>query len=118
MKPITLSIFAALIAAGGVALAQDEAPPGKGPGDRPHGPDGDHHRPPPPIIAALDLNHDGTIDADEIAKAPKSLLTLDKNGDGKLTPDELRPPPPPPPQDHGEGQGKGQTSPQKPVARP
>ena len=56
-------------------------------------------RPRPPIIAALDLNHDGIISADEIAKAPESLKRLDKNGDGQLTPDELRPPRPPRAQD-------------------
>ena len=44
-----------------------------------------------PIIEALDLNKDGIIDTDEIAKAPESLKKLDKNGDGKLTPDEYRP---------------------------
>ncbi|MFM2295637.1 MAG: hypothetical protein RLZZ350_2050 [Verrucomicrobiota bacterium] len=48
-------------------------------------------RQPPPIIAALDANHDGTIDAGEIANASAALKTLDKNGDGKLTSDELRP---------------------------
>jgi len=53
-----------------------------------------HHRPPPPIIAALDVNHDGIIDSNEIANASAELLTLDKNGDGQLTPDELRPPRP------------------------
>ncbi|MGH7969197.1 MAG: EF-hand domain-containing protein, partial [Limisphaerales bacterium] len=52
------------------------------------------HRP-PPLIAALDANHDGVIDADEIANAPAALKTLDKNGDGKLTMDELMPPRPP-----------------------
>ncbi len=45
-----------------------------------------------PIIAALDLNKDGVIEAEEIAKASESLKKLDKNGDGKLTPDEFRPP--------------------------
>jgi hypothetical protein len=54
-----------------------------------------HHRPVPPIIAALDTNGDGIISADEIANASASLLKLDKNGDGKLTMDELRPPRPP-----------------------
>ena len=53
-------------------------------------------RPPPsPVIAALDVNHDGVIDADEIANASAALKTLDINGDGKLTQDELRPTPPP-----------------------
>ncbi|MDD5350250.1 MAG: hypothetical protein PHQ12_08580 [Chthoniobacteraceae bacterium] len=44
-----------------------------------------------PLIAALDANHDGVIDAQEIANAPAALKTLDKNGDGQLTRDELRP---------------------------
>jgi Ca2+-binding EF-hand superfamily protein len=48
-------------------------------------------RPAMPIIEALDLNKDGVIDADEIAKASQSLKTLDKNGDGKLTQDEFMP---------------------------
>ena len=42
------------------------------------------------MIEALDLNHDGVIDAEEMAKAGTSLKGLDKNGDGKLTPDEFR----------------------------
>ena len=57
------------------------------------GPDG-NHRPPDLVGQALDANHDGVIDADEIANAPAALRTLDKNGDGKLTPDELHPPRP------------------------
>lgn len=50
--------------------------------------------PPDPLIAALDTNHDGIIDSNEIANAPAALKALDKNGDGKLTQDELFPPPP------------------------
>ena len=42
-------------------------------------------------MLALDVNHDGVIDAGEIANAPAALKTLDKNDDGKLTQDELRP---------------------------
>jgi hypothetical protein len=57
-------------------------------------------------VEALDLNQDGTIDADEIAKAPESLKKLDKNGDGKLAPDEYRPPRPGGPGGPG-GQGGG-----------
>ncbi len=76
--------------------AQDGKPPGGGPGGPGGGREG--KRPVPPIIAALDLNKDGTIDADEIAKAAESLKKLDKNNDGKLTEDEIRPPRP-------EGQG-------------
>jgi len=56
------------------------------------------HMPPPPVIAALDANHDKTISADEIANASTALKTLDKNGDGQLTKEELRPEPPPRPQ--------------------
>ena len=44
-----------------------------------------------PLIAALDLNHDGIIDAEEITKAAESLKKLDKNGDGKITKDAYRP---------------------------
>jgi hypothetical protein len=60
---------------------------------------GGHRHPEPPIVAALDTNHDGVIDANEIANASAALKTLDKNGDGELTPDELRPPRPPRPDD-------------------
>ncbi len=92
----TLAISAVML------LAQDNAPRG---GDRPDHPDGPshgrrHHPPPPPLMEVLDANHDGVIDAEEIANASKALLTLDKNGDGKLTFEELRPPfPPGPPPD-------------------
>jgi len=61
-------------------------------GQRPPGPGGmGGQRPINPILGALDLNKDGIIDADEIAKASESLQKLDKNGDGKLTSDEYRP---------------------------
>jgi len=73
----------------------DGPPPGEdGPGGQ-AGPGFEGHRPPPPpIIAALDANHDGVIDETEIANATAALKKLDKNGDGKLTMDELRPPRP------------------------
>jgi hypothetical protein len=67
-------------------------PPQAGQAGGPGGPGMKGHRPPPsPLMQALDVNHDGVIDADEIANAPAALKTLDKNGDGKLTPDELCP---------------------------
>src|SRR5690242_9687457 len=77
---------------GGNGGGQQPPPPGAGPGGPegpgpggPGGPGGPRrHRPPPPIIAALDANHDGVIDEAEIANAPAALRTLDKNGDGKL----------------------------------
>lgn len=43
-----------------------------------------------PLIAALDVNHDGTVSASEIAQAPLVLQALDVNGDGLLTVAELR----------------------------
>jgi protein-tyrosine phosphatase len=41
-----------------------------------------------PLLEALDRNHDGVIDADEIDSASDSLESLDKNSDGELTEDE------------------------------
>ncbi len=75
--------------------------PPKGPKDPPLG------KPPvPPVIAALDTDHDGTISAAELADAPDSLKTLDKDGDGALSPEELHPNGPPPrPDDQGGKQG-------------
>jgi hypothetical protein len=87
----------ALGASAFLVSAQDnsDGPPG-GP-DGPGGPGGPgRHRPPPlPIVQALDVNHDGIIDSNEIANASAELLTLDKNGDGQLTADEYLPPLPP-----------------------
>ncbi len=80
-----------------VASAQDNnggPSEGGGPGSQggPNGPGG-HHRPPPlPLVLALDVNHDGVIDSNEIANASAELLTLDRNGDGRLTADEYLPP--------------------------
>jgi hypothetical protein len=70
----------------------------------------------PPIFAALDTNHDGVIDADEIANASAALKTLDKDGTGQLTVMELLGPPPgrgmgPGPGSEG-GQGPGPDGPQ------
>lgn len=74
---------------------REGAPPPRG--ERPGGPGRAGHRPPPPppVIAVLDANHDGVIDAPEIANASRALLQLDENQDGQLTREELRPPPPP-----------------------
>jgi hypothetical protein len=75
--------------------APDQQPPPPPPGERGPGP-GRHRMPPPAFIAVLDANHDGVIDADEIAGAAAALKTLDKDGDGQLTILELMAPPPPP----------------------
>jgi hypothetical protein len=97
----TMKTMLALIALSASALivnAQDAGgpPPGGNPPYRQGGPGGPggpggRHMPPSPLIEALDANHDGVIDANEIANAAAALKTLDKNGDGQLTPDELRP---------------------------
>jgi hypothetical protein len=92
----------------GIVFAQDEGgPPPQGGGEG--GPQGGHHRrpPPSPIVEALDVNHDGVIDSNEIANASAALLTLDKNHDGKLTPDEYRPPRPNGPQGDHQGPPQG-----------
>lgn len=62
--------------------------------DAPRGPR-PHHRPPgPPIVRALDVDHDGELSAGEIASAASSLRVLDANADGALSADELHPPRP------------------------
>lgn len=45
----------------------------------------------PPLVQALDVNHDDVIDAAEIATSANALLKLDTNHDGKLSPGEFRP---------------------------
>jgi hypothetical protein len=89
-----LSLTAYAQDAGGPPPNDNQGGPGGGPGAG--GPGGRNgHRPPLPLIVqALDTNHDGVIDADEIANASASLKKLDKNGDGKLTIDEYMGKPP------------------------
>src|ERR1051325_2594938 len=72
-----------------IALAQDGG--GRRTGGGPGG-----QRPHPPIIAALDANKDGKLDATEIANASAALKTLDKNGDGELSAEEMFGPRPDP----------------------
>lgn len=114
----TMLVLIALSASALAVNAQDAGgPPPQGGrpfqrgdgGPGPGGPGGRRMPPPSPLMMALDANHDGVIDATEIANASAALKTLDKNGDGKLTPDELRPPRPqggdrqgPPPGPNGE----------------
>ena len=86
MKNAKILVIALGLGATALLLAQDAPHPRDG-GRRPPG--GPHRPPPPAIIAVLDANHDGVIDAAEIANASALLMTLDKNGDGKLTPDEF-----------------------------
>jgi hypothetical protein len=42
------------------------------------------------LMQLLDTNHDGVIDATEIAAAPQRIKALDVNNDGKITADDLR----------------------------
>ena len=114
MKKAAIILALALGVSAGAVLAQDAG--GPPPPDGPGGPGMNGRRPPPPLMLALDVNHDGVIDADEIANAPTALKALDKNGDGKLTQDELRPPRPEnapngdannPPRWDGPGGGRG-----------
>ena len=102
MKTKTKAVIVALAvgASAWIIVAQDGGregpPPGSGPGPR-------RMLPVPLVIRALDANHDGVVDADEIGNASAVLKSLDKNGDGKLTMDELMGPPPP--RDGGPGPG-------------
>jgi len=106
-------------------LAQDGPPNSQGgpqsaPGPGTPGGGHRHMRPPPAIIDALDTNHDGVIDANEIANAVEALKKLDKNGDGQLTPDEFLGPPPDMPSGPGakgpnhQGSPDGERAPQGP----
>lgn len=118
-KTVALIALAAVLQTVTITLLAQSGP-GRGPrgsgatGGGQDGPGG--HRPPPsPVVGVLDANHDGVIDAQEIANAPTALASLDANGDGTLTPDELRPPPP----QNGQGsqRGNGATNGQRNGAR-
>jgi hypothetical protein len=98
-------------------LTKDEYLPPRPPGAPAGGPPPGHEHPVPLIIQALDANHDGVIDASEIANAPAVLRTLDKNGDGQLTRDEFigpRPNGPPPGGPQGGPEDDGQRPPPPP----
>ena len=105
MKKSVIILAAVIGVTSTLLIAQEGKPPAGGPppGGQGGGPEGrggpgggglggaGGQRPMSPIIEALDTNKDGTIDADELAKAADSLKKLDKNGDGKITEDEYRP---------------------------
>lgn len=89
MKTYTKSILAALaLSAAGLTINAQDSNQGQRPGGGPGGPGGGMRN---PIVAALDANSDGELDATEINNATAALKKLDKNGDGKLTREELRP---------------------------
>ena len=98
-------------------LTPDEYLPSPPPGAPAGGPPSGHQHTIPLIIQALDANHDGIIDSNEIANASAALWTLDKNHDGKLTPDEFmgpRPNDPPPGEQQGSPEGDDQRPPPPP----
>ena len=105
----SLTLAAVLGALSLTTYAQDGGGPpqdGSGGPGGPGGPGmGGRRHPIPAIVTALDANHDGIIDSNEIANASAALKTLDKNGDGKLTPDEFMGKPPGRPPGGGDGQG-------------
>ena len=91
MKIKAITVLALIAGLSGLSIiAQDAPPTNRPPGRGQGGGEGGAMRR-LPIMAALDTNSDGTIDATEIEQSSKSLKTLDKNNDGKLTPEELRP---------------------------
>src|ERR1700733_7030088 len=110
---VWMTVLAVGLGAATMYAQDDGGPPPQGGGEG--GPGGHHHRPPPsPLVEALDVNHDGVIDSNEIANASAELLTLDKNHDGKLTADEYRPQRPqgpPPGEQSGGPQGNSQGGP-------
>jgi hypothetical protein len=81
MKPKTTLITAMLLAATGIAGAQNRRD-----GERPPMP------PVPPILAIFDTDRDGEISEEEIDAAADKLAELDRNDDGRITRDEMRPP--------------------------
>jgi hypothetical protein len=89
MKNTAALLIALGLALPAVTLAQDSDQPR--PPRRDGAPGLDGPRPIPPLMAALDANHDGVIDETEIKNASEALRKMDKNGDGKLTLEELRP---------------------------
>ncbi len=88
-------IILALVLALGALVSFAQGQPGS-PGGRPGGPGGrggmrGGGRPPMPIVAALDVNTNGVVEAAELANASKALLKLDKDGDGIVNATELQP---------------------------
>lgn len=95
---LALGISASSIVAQNPERPRGPRPPGEGrPGEGPrpgHERRLEMHRMPPPLITALDADHDGKISSDEMANSANALKTLDKNADGQLTAEELHPPRP------------------------
>ncbi len=83
----TIATLIALTAGLSVLQAQSVAAPASG---SPNASTRRAKASPPLVVATLDANHDGIIDAGEIAHASQALKSLDKNADGRLSREELR----------------------------
>ena len=110
MKKSIIVLTAALGVGAVIAMAQDAGGGRRGGPGGPRGLRGG--RPMPAIIAALDANKDGKLDASEIANASVALKTLDKNGDGELSAEEMFGPRP------AGGPGRGPGGPNQPQPPP
>lgn len=89
-----LAVLVTAVVTLGVGCACHRPPPEGHPGGMAGEPAMKRHHPMPmpmPLMHALDTNHDGILDGNEVSNAGMALKALDKNGDGQLTPDELRP---------------------------
>lgn len=106
MKTSATLLALALSLSALTTIAQDSGDRPAGP--PPGGPRGGGMR--SPLIAALDVNKDGKIDASEIAGATTALAKLDKNSDGQISKDELQPVRPEGAPDGGPG-GEGRPGP-------
>lgn len=78
----------------GTPSSSPGGPPGGGPpgGGPPGGGPPGFQFPLDPVSAAIDLNGDRELSAEEMSKASESIKSLDKNKDGKLTSEEILPP--------------------------
>ena len=99
-KTIIAAVLIGMPVVGVMAQDTGQRPPG-GPGGQAR------QRPVPAIIAALDANGDGEIDATEIQNAVAVLKKLDADKNGKLTPEEFMGARP----GRGPGRGPGQGGP-------
>ena len=99
MRPTPILVTTIALALSAWTLCAQENQPPRPPSDtpreggpRPGNPGGEGQRAMPGLFAALDANHDGAIDREELKHAAEVIGKMDRNGDGKITPDEMRPP--------------------------